>query len=343
MNFRSDNEAPVAPEILNAICCANAGHAHAYGGDAWSARLDAAFGEVFETEVRVLPLVSGTAGNAIALAQVCPPFGAVFCHEEAHVQVDECGAFQAYSGGAQLITLAGRDGKLDAEALAGRLSWFGVKGDHEPVASAVTLTQGSECGTLYRPEEIRAIAAVARDHGMAVHLDGARFANAVAAAGVAPAELSWRAGVDLMTFGATKNGAMAAEAVVVFRPERFEGLTRRRMKGGHLLSKMRFVSAQLLAMLEQDRWLQYAGRANAGAARLAAALGASPLAGLAYPVEINEVFARLDPVLDAALRQAGFEYHPWPGTPGRYRLVVPWDVRDEDLERFESVVAHTSG
>ena len=338
MNFRSDNEAPVAPEILNAICCANAGSAHAYGADPFTGRLDEAFSDWFEKPVFVLPLVSGTAGNSIALAQVCPPYGAVFCHEEAHIAVDECGAPEFYGGGLKLIPLPGQDGKLTAEGLKGRLGWFGIKGDHEPVAAAISLTQATECGTVYRPEELSSLAAVARDAGMRVHLDGARFANALAFLGCTPADLSWRAGVDLMTLGATKNGAMAAEAVIVFDPDLVAGLSRRRMKGGHLLSKMRYVSAQLLAWLDDDLWLELASAANGGALRLARALEASERARLAYPTEANEVFAYLDPALDEALCEAGFAYYPWPGQEGLFRMVVPWDVSEESLRRFEALL-----
>ncbi|MDX1570525.1 MAG: beta-eliminating lyase-related protein, partial [Xanthomonadales bacterium] len=321
------------------ICCANAGDAHAYGADKLTGRLDDAFSAWFEKSVFVLPLVSGTAGNSIALAQVCPPYGAVFCHEEAHIAVDECGAPEFYGGGLKLIPLPGENGKLTSGGLQERLGWFGIKGDHEPVAAGVSLTQATECGTVYRAEEIGELAAVARQAGMRVHLDGARFANALAFLEYTPAELTWRAGVDLMTLGATKNGAMAAEAVVVFDPDLVAGLSRRRMKGGHLLSKMRYVSAQLLAWLDEDRWLKLATAANAGAARLAGAIDASEHARLAYPTEANEVFAFLEPQLDEALRGAGFDYYPWPGHPGLFRLVVPWNVTEASLQRFEEVLA----
>ncbi|MEM9305408.1 MAG: beta-eliminating lyase-related protein [Pseudomonadota bacterium] len=339
MNFRSDNEAPVAPEILHALCNANGGDAPSYGADRWSLALDEAFSECFETPVHVLPLVSGTAGNVIALSQVCPPYGAVFCHDEAHVLVDECGAFEFYSGGAKLIPLAGDHAKLAAATLEDRLGWFGVKGDHEPIPAAVSITQGTEYGAVYRPDEIAAISTVCRAHGMRLHMDGARFANALVSLGVAPADLTWRAGVDLMTLGFTKNGALAAEAVVLFDTDLVAGLSRRRMKGGHLLSKMRYVSSQLLACIEHGRWLDFAGRANAGAARLGRCLATSSEAALAHPVEINEVFVRLDDALDRRLRDAGFDYYPWPGTEGVSRLVVPWNVADEDLRAFEAVVS----
>jgi len=339
MNFRSDNEAPACPELLQAVIEANAGSAAAYGGDDWTVRLDDACSALFETDVRVLPITTGTAANCLALAQACPPWGAVFCHEEAHVQVDECGAFEFNSGGAKLLTLPGEHGRIDPADLQRRVSDLGLKGDHDPVPSALTITQATEYGTVYPLDHLADLCRVAHDAGMATHLDGARFANALVTLNCSPAEATWRAGIDMLSFALSKNGGVVGEAAIFFRPDLAETFGRRRMKGGHLVSKMRFVSAQILRAIEDDLWLRLAAAANAGARRLSAALEGHPGAHLAHPVEANEVFVHLDPELDRTLRDAGVEYHPWPGQPGLFRLVVPWSVAEQDLETIEGVLA----
>lgn len=339
MNLRSDNEAPCAPQIMQALMAANAGSAHAYGEDRWSTTLNVRFAEAFETEVDVYPLVSGTAANALCVAQACPPYGALFCHQTAHINVDECGAPEFYSNGAKLIALPGDHGRLSTDTLERRLASLDPQEVHSPQAALLSLTQATECGTLYRREEIEALCAVAHEHGLKTHMDGARFANAVATSGATPAALSWRAGIDMLSFGATKNGAIGAEAAVFFDRELAAGFDRRRMRAGHLLSKLRYVSAQLLAYLDQDLWLVLARRANAAARRIGAALDAHPHATLVHPVEINQVFVRLAAGLDAQLRAAGIEYMPWPGEPDLFRLVAPYQVEESQLTRFEALLA----
>lgn len=339
MNFRSDNEAPAAEPILEAVVQANQGSQNSYGYDDYTARLNDRYSDLFGSDVYVLAMTSGTASNAIALANASPNYGAVFCHEEAHIDRDECGAVGFYGGGLQLIPLAGGQGKLSAGALSDRLAWFGVKGDHEPVASAVSITQATECGTVYKPEEIAAISEVAREHSMILHMDGARFANAVATLGCHPADITHSVGVQYLSFGATKNGAINAEAVIVFDPELIDGLRRRRMKGGHLMSKMRFVSAQLLAYIEDGLWLDLAARANDGARRVATALDSNEAVELAYPCEANEVFAHLPVTLADRLKDRGFAFHPWPGTPDLYRFVIPWNVDEAHLEALETALS----
>jgi len=339
MNFRSDNEAPVAPAIMQALIECNQGHADAYAGDLWSQKLDNVFGAIFETELRVLPLVSGTAANSLACAHMLEPYGAILCHNEAHMAVDECGAPEFFSGGAKLLPLNGENGKLCPANLESRLSTLGLKGDHDPVAQAISITQATECGTVYSPNEISAISAIAKQHKLSLHMDGARFANAVSSLSCKPADISWKAGVDCLSFGATKNGAMAAEALIVFNPDKFAGLTNRRMKAGHLLSKMRFVSSQLLAYLEEDLWLKLAQQANDGASRMARALSAHPNANVHHPCQANEIFVYLNENLHEQLSKTGFRYHPWPGEPGLYRFVVAYDVKSEHIDLFEQVLA----
>lgn len=321
-NFRSDNETPMAAPILEALIAANQGTAFAYAEDAWSMSLDAAFSDLFGQPCRVLPLATGTVANAIALACVTPPWGSVFCHRKAHIYCDEGGCPEFYGDGLRLVPVDGPDGKLQAHALRQALRDSEGHGVHAYAPAALSLTQCAETGALYRPDEVRALCAIAREHGMATHLDGARFANAVAALGCHPADISCGAGVQLLSFGASKNGCMAAEALLLFgRDDLVERAERLRKRGGHLLSKMRYVSAQLLAYVEDGLWLRLAAHANAMAARFAEAVARHPQAALEYPVEANEVFLRWNPEGFARLREAGIDFHNWPGRDDLARLV----------------------
>lgn len=337
-NFRSDNESSVAPEIMAALAAANQGMAYAYGDDAVTARARAKICEAFETDVQVFPLVSGTAANALAVAQTTPSWGAVLCHEDSHLHTDECGAPEFYAHGAKLMPLAGDDGKLTADAVATRLANSGHAGDHASRPTLLSITQATEFGTVYSLEEVRALAGVARDHGLKVHMDGARFANAVSTLGCSPADVTWRAGVDFLSFGATKNGAMMAEALLVFDPDDAFELGRRRKQAGHLLSKMRYVSAQLEAYLTDDLWLRLAGQANAMASRLANGIERAPGIDLLYPVQSNEVFVHMEAGLAARLRDDGFEFHEWPGRPGVFRLVAAFSTTADEVDGFVAAV-----
>jgi threonine aldolase len=333
-NFRSDNEHPVAPEILEALVAVNAGSAHAYGDDACTQRLVRRLSEVFETGLAVYPLASGTAANALAVAQTTPPWGAVICHADSHLHTDECGAPEFYSGGAKLMALAGNNGRLSPESVAERLANAGHAGDHSNRPTLLSLTQATEFGTVYGLDELSQLAAVAKDAGLRVHMDGARFANALATLGCSPAEMTWKAGVDLLSFGATKNGAMLAEALIVFDAANAKELGRRRKQAGHLLSKMRYVSAQLEAYLADDLWLRLAGQANAMATRLSRGLSNVPDVDLLYPVQANEVFVRMPPHRARALRAAGFEFHEWPGRPSVFRLVTGFRTEAAEVDAF---------
>ncbi len=335
MDFTSDNTASCAPEILAALAAANVGAAAAYGADAWTQRLDRAFSEVFEREARVFLVATGTAANAIALASAVPPWGAVLCHREAHIERDECGAPEFYAGGAKLILLDGAHAKIDAAGVEAALTQF--SGDpHRVQPAAVSISQASERGVLYTPAEIAAIAAVTHGAGMALHMDGARFASAVAALGRTPAELSWRAGVDLLSFGATKNGAFGAEAIVAFDPRYGEAIARRRKRGGHLLSKSRYAAAQMLAYLEGGLWLKLAARANA----LALGLGEAARVHLSAPVQTNQVFIRPGAAALAKLRAAGARFYDWDRAGGdEGRLVVAWDQSEADVRAMGALLA----
>lgn len=340
-DFRSDNIAGMAPEILDALAAANTGAAAAYGDDDWSRALDGAFSALFDTDCRVFPVATGTAANALSLAAICPPHGAVYAHRDAHIVVDECNAPEFFTGGAKLMTLPGDSGKIDMAALRAALGmgWAGVQ--HHPQPSAVSLTQATESGTVYAPDEVAAIAHLCRDHGLRLHMDGARFANAVAGLNCSPADLTWRAGVDVLSFGATKNGAMAAEAVVFFRPELAEGFLFRRKRAAHLFSKMRFLSAQLLAMLEDGLWLRLARDANARARQLADGLVRLPGIEIVWPVQANEVFVRLPAERAAAMQQQGFLFHPWSwdAAEGVHRFVCAFDKTEADVAALLAAAA----
>ena len=333
INFRSDNESPAAPQIMDALARANEGAAWAYGTDDWSLRLDDAFSDLFGTPTRVLPLSTGTAANSIALASVTPPWGAVFAHRAAHIYNDECGAPEFYGHGLRIVPVDSPDGRLAPDALAQAIRANEGHGVHSYLPAAVSLTQSTECGTVYQADEVAAVCGLARRHDMATHMDGARFANAVARLGCHPGDITWRAGVDMLSFGASKNGCMAAEALLLFgRHAVHEHAERLRKRSGHLLSKMRYVSAQLLAYIEDDLWLRMAAHANRQAARFAAAVAAHDEAELEYPVEANEVFVRWSAEGFQRLEAAGIEFLAWPGRDDLARFVFSHCTTDEETE-----------
>ncbi len=335
-NFQSDNVAPACAAVMAALNEANEGFAASYGADALSERLQRLASEVFEKAVTVFAVATGTAANALALAQLAPPFGAVYCHETAHIVTDECGAPEMYTGGAKLIGLPSADGKLDMGRLQAAIALALDMGVHHVKPAAVSLTQATEWGTVYRPAEIAAISAFAKEHGLGVHMDGARFANALAHLGCSPAEATWKAGVDVLSLGATKNGALCAEAVVFFDERLAADFARRRKRAGHLWSKMRFLSAQLLAYLHEDLWLENARHANAMAAALADGLRSLPMARLLQPVEANELFVALPEAAVAALERAGFLFYRWPYEglvkAVAIRLVTSYATQAADVE-----------
>lgn len=336
MNFRSDNVAGVAPEILAAIAAASAGTAASYGADAITERLAPRVSEIFEHPAAIFPVATGTAANSLALAALTPVWGAIYCHEASHIQTDECGAPEFFAGGAKLLPLPGADAKLAPETVAAAMIEQGVV--HHVQPAAISISEATEAGTLYRPEEVASLGALARHYGLALHMDGARFANAVAALGCSPAELTWRAGVDVLSLGATKNGALAAEAVIFFDPDRAGDFGFRRKRGGHLLSKMRFLSAQLEAYLTDGLWLRLATHANRMAARLSTALAALPGARLRHPTEANEVFVELPEGTIGRLAAAGFGFYRWGGPASScLRLVTAFDTKAADVEALIAV------
>ena len=327
MRFLSDNTASACPEILAAINEANRGLVTAYGDDPWTQRLDAVLGAFFDAEVRAFAVATGTAANSLSLATLSPPYGAIFAHEEAHIATDECGAPGFFSGGAQLTLLRGEHGRLTRDALAEALDAHPAS-VHTVQPAVLSLTQATELGTTYRPAEIASLSALAHERGLTVQMDGARLANAIAFLGCHPGDVTWKAGVDVLSFGATKNGALAAEAVVFFDRALVRDFELRRKRAGQLLSKARYVSAQLLAYVESGVWRRNAQRAN----QLAQRIGRAAAAYLLHPVEANEVFLQLGSEHKAKLRGAGFEFYDWGADAcGQARLVVSWDQAEPDV------------
>jgi threonine aldolase len=341
-NFASDNVSGASPEIVAALAAAAEAKAMPYGADVWTARVEAKCAELFETEVAVFPVATGTAANALALAALTPPHGAIYCHPRSHAYADECGAPEFYSGGAKMVTVDGADGKIAADDLAAVLVNARSHGVHNVRPAALTLSQATEAGTAYKPDELVALAEVAHSHNMGVHMDGARFANAIVHQDLSPADATWRCGVDALSFGATKNGALAAEAIVFFRPELAHEFGERRKRGGHLLSKQRFISAQLDAYLSDDLWLANARAANRAAARLADGLSSIAGARLAYPVEANEVFAVLPEAAIDALEGEGFGFYRMGGA-GMIRLVASFNTGDADVDAFVAAAKRHAG
>ncbi len=328
--FFSDNAAPVHPAVMEAIAAAN--HVDtAYDGDALSQSLDAAFSDLFGTRCSVLWLPTGTAANSIALAAFAAPWQAVLCHEEAHIEVDECGAPAMFSGGAKLMLLPGQGAKIDVAALAARMAAI-RKDVHQVQPAAISITNATEYGLAWRPAEVAAIGDVARAHGLSLHMDGARFANALAHVSCSPADVTWRAGVDALSFGCIKNGGMNAEALVFFG-DMPAGMPELRKRSGHLQSKGRFLAAQLHAMLADDLWLANARAANAAAAIIAKAAGER----LLHVVEANEIFLRLTAADAATLRSQGFDFYDW--GEGAARLVTSWQHSEADVRPLADAIA----
>jgi threonine aldolase len=294
-------------------------------------RLNHAFSGLFETEVEALWVATGTAANSLALAALCPPYGSIVCHRDAHIQNDECGAPEFYTHGAKLLLAEGEGAKLTPGSVEALLAT--VRNDvHQVQPAALSITNATEYGLVYSPKEVAALGDVAKARGLAFHMDGARFANAVARLGCSPADLTWRAGLDALSFGFVKNGGMSAEALIFFKPELRQQTLYRRKRAGHLLSKGRFLAAQLLAMLENDLWLHNARAANDSAARLAAAAGDR----LVIPVEANEIFLKVTPEEAARLRAQGFDFYDW--GPGEARLVTAWDSDPAEVEALAAAI-----
>lgn len=346
MYFTSDNAGTVHPKIMQALSDANHAHAAPYGADAIMEALREEMRRLFEApKAEVFLVATGTAANSLALATLCDPWSTVFCARVAHIQEDECNAPEFYSGGAKL-TLVGDEDKFTAEELRAAIEAEETRGVHGPQRGPVSITQLTERGRTYDLAEIRAITEVAHSYGLPVHLDGARFANAMVALGCSPAEMTWKAGIDAVSFGGTKNGCMGVEAVIFFDPKHAWEFELRRKRGAHLFSKHRYLSAQMQAYLRDSLWLETARLANAKAARLADGLRADPQAGLVYEPDANMVFARFPRAAHQRLHDAGAKYYVWSGTlegadPDEMleaRLVCDWSLEDAEITRFLEIL-----
>jgi len=323
--FASDNTAGICPEAGGALARANAGSAPSYGDDKWTWQLCDRVRELFEIDCDVFLVFNGTAANALALAQLCQPFHSIICHENAHIENDECGACEFYTGGSKLIPTRGANGKIDLCEVEAALLRQHELHSHKP--RVISLTQPTELGTVYTADEIQKISAFAKKHGMLLHMDGARFANAVAALRCAPREITWQAGVDALSFGGTKNGLAAGELVIFFNKQHSADFDYRAKQGGHLASKMRFLAVPWIALLENDVWLKNAQRANDAALRLANGLRDCGVE-IVFPVESNAVFVRLDATSARKLREIGWDFYKFI-EPNVYRLMCAWSANDE--------------
>ncbi|MBT6119036.1 MAG: low specificity L-threonine aldolase [Rhodospirillaceae bacterium] len=340
MNFASDNVTGAAPEVMEALVEANAGTQRSYGNDDYTARLDGVFSKLFEREVAVCPVATGTAANALATAMLTPPYGAMYCHEESHVYLEECGAPELFAGGAKLMPVPGEHGRMDLDHLFAAIGHIRPGFVHIAKPSAISLTQAVESGVLYPLADVRRVGDFCREKGLGFHMDGARFANALATLGCSPAELTWKAGVDVLSFGGTKNGCLAVDAVVLFDPDRREELLYRRKRTGHLWSKTRFLAVQLLASIEDGRWLRWAAHANAMAARLSEGLAAIPGIDLVHPVEGNEIFATMPVAVMDAMEAAGVGFNRWAlATEPTVRFVTAFGTDPADIDRVIEIAS----
>ena len=331
MRFFSDNAAAAHPKVIEAIAASNRLDT-AYDGDEWSQRLDGAFSKLFEREVRAFWVTTGTAANCLGLAALCPPYRAILCHRDAHIEVDEAGAPGFFTGGAKLILLDGEGAKISPGAVSDACGL--IRNDvHQVQPAAIAVTNATEYGLVYRAGELAALGDLARQRGLRLHMDGARLANALATTGESPADVTWRAGVDAMSFGFVKNGGLNAEALILFDTALADEIAVRRKRAGHLASKGRMLAAQILALLDDGLWLDNARAANAAAQSLA---GAAP-DRLAYPVEANELFLRVSDAEAAGLRAQGFDFYEW--GPGQIRLVTSWDSDLRAVEKLSAAIA----
>lgn len=338
MNFSSDNITPICPEILAAIAAESDADALPYGADDKSRQLDEAFSTLFGIDVCVVPVATGTAANVIGLSGLVSPFGGVVCHHHAHINVTESTGVAFYGGGAKLLGMDGPSAKIEADALDAYLNKHVSNGMHSVDPECVAITQSTEFGTIYSVDEIQAIGSVCQKHDMRLFMDGARFANAAEALDCHPSEITWKAGVDVLSFGATKNGALAVDAIILFDPELRRKTEQNRKRGGHLFSKHRYLAAQLLAYLEDDLWLRNARHANAAAQALAKSLstmGAKP----AFVPQGNELFIHMTNALAEKLRAAGIVFRPWPSLgPDAYRFVCAWNSPIEMIKALPETI-----
>jgi threonine aldolase len=329
-DFRSDNVGAAAPEIIEALARANRDTATGYGGDTWSAELQQRFCDLFEAQVRVFPVATGTAANALAMAAITPSWGAAFCHDRAHILTSEVNAASFFSGGGLIVTVPGPHGKVDPAALDAAIANQGKGMMHRSQPASVNLVQATDLGAVYAIDEVRAVTDIARHHGLKTHMDGARFANAVARLGCSPADLTSRAGIDILSFGMTKNGGLLCDAIVVFDESVASAIHWQIRRAGHVWSKGRFAAAQLLAYLDNDLWLRNAARANALAARFDSGARDIQGVGLWAPIEANEIFLRIGTSVMDGLAQDGIRFVRRSADMARF--VCRYDAGEDEID-----------
>ena len=342
MNFVSDNQAGAHESVLVALREANSGSSPGYGEDMLTSAAERAVSAVFETDCAVFFVTTGTAANALAMSALCPPWGAIYCHEGAHIQNDENTAVELLTGGARMVPISGEAGKPDPHLIRAHMTTATIHGVHNARPGAISLSNVSESGTVFNPEDIAAYRALADEFRLTLHMDGARFANAVVASGASPADLTWRSGIDCLSFGLTKNGGIAAEAVVMFDQAMAEQFAFRRKRAGHLWSKQRFLAAQWLALLKDDLWLSNARHANAMAQRLATGFKAHSGIELPWPIDANELFPVIPSHIRLRLREAGLEFYDWPSQPDMTRFVTHFATDPKEIELALEIIASTT-
>lgn len=339
--MRSDNNSGVSPEIMQAIIDENNGDSEAYGRDDMTKKSEDALKSLFENdELKAFNLISGTAANSLIIATLSPTFGAIFCHQDSHVYGDECGANEFQTGGGKLIPLTGKNGKISVPELEEAIEWFVIGEAHHSQPSMLSIANTTEAGTVYTPDEVNDLSVLLKKHNLKLHMDGARFANAVAKIGCSPAELTWKAGVDALSFGTTKNGTLGAEAAIFFNDTEDGSFIYRRMRSGHLVSKMRFISTQIIAYTENDLWLKNAGHANDMALKLYESVKHASNIKFLFPVESNVMFAEIEENTRTRLWQAGFRFYTRKLKSGTSsRLVTAFNTDPDDIEKFIEIVS----
>lgn len=340
MNFQSDNQSSIFPEIISYIEEINKNSAPAYGSDKITKLAEEMLTELFETKLKVMYVSSGTAANSIALSALCPPYGGILCSDSAHIGGDECGAPEFFTGGAKLIPIPTSNGLIKEKNIISTLNKYGLHGIHEILPSTISLTQATELGTVYTPDNINIITQLAKKHNLYTHMDGARFANACCFLNCKPADITWKSGIDILSLGTTKNGTMSCEAIIIFNETIQEDFERRQKRAGHLWSKNRYMSAQIVKWIENDRWIKAAQKANNYAQSIKNILSKNKNITIEYAVDVNMVFAKIPPDIQKTLKINNVYFNPWYGCDHLTRFVTSWDTKDSEIKKFENVINH---
>ena len=338
MNFQSDNQSSIFPEIIKYLEEINLKSSPAYGTDKITIQANEMLSELFKIDLKVMYVSSGTAANSIALSTICPPYGGILCSNTAHIGGDECGAPEFFTGGAKLIPIPSNNGLINEENLINMLNNYGLHGIHEILPSAISLTQASELGTVYEPENIRKISNIAKKHNLYVHMDGARFSNACCFLKCEPADITWKSGVDILSLGTTKNGTMSCEAILIFNKDIKADFERRQKRAGHLWSKNRYMSAQIIKWIENERWIKAAQKANNYALSIKNSLSKNKNIIIEYPVDINMVFARIPIAIQDKLIINNVSFNPWYGSNNLTRFVASWDTTSTEIKNLDDII-----